>query len=180
MPTAMLETYQNCDKPPPLDKLNVYRDDGKDGLKFYTDPNYFFELWRQEMLKDTERVMHGKRKDKPKAEGGQQGSGGGKRHNKRVRQPTNTREKQRQIAIGQGETLMPNNVIYRTPNSIINQEEPIYDKGYNMGLYDQRPNRPNSIELRRSYQTEAVDGYAPSSPQYMQQNSYTVRIFDLK
>lgn len=25
MPTAMLETYQQCDTPPPLDKLNVYR-----------------------------------------------------------------------------------------------------------------------------------------------------------
>lgn len=25
MPTAMLETYQACDKPPPLDKLNPYR-----------------------------------------------------------------------------------------------------------------------------------------------------------
>ena len=36
----------------------IYREDGKDGLKFYTDPNYFFELWRQEMLKDTERMMH--------------------------------------------------------------------------------------------------------------------------
>lgn len=35
-----------------------YRDDGKDGLKFYTDPNYFFDLWSQEMLKDTERMMH--------------------------------------------------------------------------------------------------------------------------
>ncbi len=35
-----------------------FREDGKDGLKFYTDPNYFFELWRQEMLKDTERMMH--------------------------------------------------------------------------------------------------------------------------
>ncbi len=35
-----------------------FREDGKDGLKFYTDPTYFFELWRQEMLKDTERMMH--------------------------------------------------------------------------------------------------------------------------
>ena len=25
MPTAMLETYHQCDTPPPLDKLNVYR-----------------------------------------------------------------------------------------------------------------------------------------------------------
>lgn len=62
MPSAMLETYQMCDKPPPLDKLNQYREDGKDGLKFYTDPNYFFELWRQEMLKDTERMIHDKGK----------------------------------------------------------------------------------------------------------------------
>lgn len=40
----------------------VYREDGKDGLKSYTDPNYFFDLWRQEMLKDTERMMHDKGK----------------------------------------------------------------------------------------------------------------------
>ena len=38
--------------------LFLCREDGKDGLKFYTDPTYFFELWRQEMLKDTERMMH--------------------------------------------------------------------------------------------------------------------------
>ena len=36
------------------------RDDGKDGLKFYTDPDYFFHLWRQEMLKDTERIINDK------------------------------------------------------------------------------------------------------------------------
>uniref|UniRef100_U5EPY8 Wiskott-Aldrich syndrome protein family member n=1 Tax=Corethrella appendiculata TaxID=1370023 RepID=U5EPY8_9DIPT len=179
MPTAMLETYNQCDKPPPLDKLNCYRDDGKDGLKFYTDPNYFFELWRQEMLKDTERMMHdrGKQKHKqPRAEGA--GGAGGQRHKKRVRAPHNTREKQRQIAIGHGETLMPNNVIYRTPNSIINNnEEAIYNSsmGGNM-IYDaQGPPRPNSIELRRSYQPEGVDGYAPSSPQYNHQtNNYPV------
>lgn len=120
MPAPMLETYAQCDKPPPLDKLNVYRDDGKDGLKFYTDPNYFFELWRQEMLKDTERVMHdkGKKMHRPRQDGGASGRG----HKKRVRTPHNTREKQRQIAIGHGETLMPNNITYRTPNSVVNEE----------------------------------------------------------
>ncbi|XP_075152213.1 wiskott-Aldrich syndrome protein family member 3 SCAR isoform X4 [Haematobia irritans] len=160
MPAPMLETYAQCDKPPPLDKLNVYRDDGKDGLKFYTDPNYFFELWRQEMLKDTERVMHdkGKKMHRPRQDGGASGRG----HKKRVRTPHNTREKQRQIAIGHGETLMPNNVIYRTPNSVVNEEA-----GYgSMGIYDTRPPRPNSIELRRSYQSEQIDGvYGPLSPQ---------------
>jgi hypothetical protein len=38
--------------------LIYFSDDGKDGLKFYTDATYFFELWRQDMLKDTERMMH--------------------------------------------------------------------------------------------------------------------------
>ncbi|XP_051858034.1 actin-binding protein WASF3 isoform X3 [Drosophila sulfurigaster albostrigata] len=157
MPAPMLETYAQCDKPPPLDKLNVYRDDGKDGLKFYTDPNYFFELWRQEMIKDTERVMHdkGKKIHRPRQEGAGGGGGGpNNRHKKRVRTPHNTREKQRQIALGHGETLMPNNVIYRTPNAMPNEEG-----GYgNMGIYDTRPPRPNSIELRRSYPSEQIDG----------------------
>ncbi|XP_037824448.1 wiskott-Aldrich syndrome protein family member 3-like isoform X1 [Lucilia sericata] len=240
MPAPMLETYAQCDKPPPLDKLNVYRDDGKDGLKFYTDPNYFFELWRQEMLKDTERVMHdkGKKMHRPRQDGGASGRG----HKKRVRTPHNTREKQRQIAIGHGETLMPNNVIYRTPNSVVNEEagyggtqlveiHTVTDSesgtttaqqlqqqhqyhqqqyqliqqhqlqeqqqqqhlggnggGYDgiqlsrlrpnvistnnfddltcMGIYETRPARPNSIELRRSYQSEQIDGvYGPLSPQ---------------
>ncbi|XP_058124727.1 actin-binding protein WASF3 [Anopheles ziemanni] len=187
MPSAMLEVYKACDKPPPLDKLNCYRDDGKDGLKFYTDPNYFFELWRQEMLKDTERVMHdrGKKVHKPRADGGADGGGG--RQKKRPRAPHNTREKQRQRAIGHGETLMPNNVIYRTPNAIPgSNEEAIYNSamaaaGGSM-IYDSRSSsamggssgaaRPNSIELRRSYQQpnsgEMVDGsgvgYAPPSP----------------
>ena len=57
-----MEAYLACDKPPPLDKLNPYREDGKDGLKFYTDPNYFFELWRQEMMKETEQVAKEKKK----------------------------------------------------------------------------------------------------------------------
>lgn len=60
IPAAIKEIYLMCDKPPPLDKLNPYREDGKDGLKFYTDANYFFDLWKQEMLKDTERLAHDK------------------------------------------------------------------------------------------------------------------------
>lgn len=167
--------FQACDKPPPLDKLNCYRDDGKDGLKFYTDPNYFFELWRQEMLKDTERVMHDRGKKVHKPRGADGGAEGG-RQKKRPRAPHNTREKQRQRAIGHGETLMPNNVIYRTPSAIAAaNEEAIYNStmGSNI-IYDSRstgPARPNSIELRRSYQPETVDGgYGPPSPHYQQQH----------
>lgn len=94
------------------------------------------------------------------------GAGGKGRSNKRVRTPHNTREKQRQIAIGHGETLMPNNVIYRTPNSVMSNE----DSAYNSLGYDGRPHRPDSIEIRRSYPAEMVDGYAPPSPTYQHAN----------
>lgn len=87
--------------------------------------------------------------------------GGAKRHNKRVRTPHNTRETQRQKAIGHGETLMPNNVIYRTPNSVIDDDTASYMSG-------QYQNRPNSIELRRSYQSEGADGYVATSPTHQQ------------
>ncbi|XP_019869432.1 wiskott-Aldrich syndrome protein family member 3 [Aethina tumida] len=164
MPTAMLETYNSCDKPPPLDKLNGYRDDGKDGLKFYTDPNYFFELWRQEMLNDTERMMHdrGKKPHRPRADGGQ-----GNRHKKRVRQPHNTRERQKQIAMGHGETIMNPNTIYRTPQQIQLQQTD------EMMMEQQRPPRPNSIEIRRSYQQEMPDGMpSPAAYPPYEENPY--------
>uniref|UniRef100_A0A453YZU7 Wiskott-Aldrich syndrome protein family member n=1 Tax=Anopheles gambiae TaxID=7165 RepID=A0A453YZU7_ANOGA len=174
MPSAMLEVYKTCDKPPPLDKLNCYRDDGKDGLKFYTDPNYFFELWRQEMLKDTERVMHdrGKKVHKPRTDGGADGGG---RQKKRPRAPHNTREKQRQRAIGHGETLMPNNVIYRTPNAIIgSQEEAIYNSamaaaGGSM-IYDSRSSSQMPVQMQQGggvYQQQPIyDQYGNPSAMY--------------
>ena len=50
MVASMLKSLDACDRPPPLEKLNQFREDGKDGSTFYSDPNYFFEFWRQEML----------------------------------------------------------------------------------------------------------------------------------
>ncbi|XP_040002141.1 wiskott-Aldrich syndrome protein family member 3-like [Xiphias gladius] len=60
----VLEMYQRCDKPPPLNILTPYRDDKKDGLKFYTDPSYFFNLWREKMLQATENKRKEKRRQK--------------------------------------------------------------------------------------------------------------------
>lgn len=40
------------------------RDDGKEGLKFYTNPSYFFDLWKEKMLQDTEDKRKEKRKQK--------------------------------------------------------------------------------------------------------------------
>uniref|UniRef100_A0A7N6B9N8 Wiskott-Aldrich syndrome protein family member n=1 Tax=Anabas testudineus TaxID=64144 RepID=A0A7N6B9N8_ANATE len=60
----VLEMYQHCDKPPPLNILTPYRDDKKDGLKFYTDPSYFFNLWKEKMLQATENKRKEKRRQK--------------------------------------------------------------------------------------------------------------------
>ncbi|KAM4796975.1 actin-binding protein WASF2 isoform 1-T2 [Rhinophrynus dorsalis] len=56
------ETYITCDMPPPLNILSPYREDGKEALKFYTDPSYFFDLWKEKMLQDTKDIMKEKRK----------------------------------------------------------------------------------------------------------------------
>lgn len=45
-------------------KLLYLRDDGKEGLKFYTNPSYFFDLWKEKMLQDTEDKRKEKRKQK--------------------------------------------------------------------------------------------------------------------
>ncbi|XP_022906756.1 actin-binding protein WASF3 [Onthophagus taurus] len=173
MPTALLEMYKTCDRPPPLDKLNCYREDGKDGLKFYTDPNYFFELWRDEVLKDTERVMHdrGKKPHRPRPESGQ----GGGRHKKRVRQPVNTKERQRERAIGHGEYIMPSTVPYG--------QFPVQDYGnkveQNQQWEQQKPSRPISIDVQKTYlQPEVPDGPV-YPPQYVETtNPYQAGLYN--
>ncbi|XP_044290801.1 wiskott-Aldrich syndrome protein family member 2 isoform X2 [Varanus komodoensis] len=65
LPVPVLETYSICNMPPPLNILSCYRDDGKEALKFYTDPSYFFDLWKEKMLQDTKDIMKRKhRKEK--------------------------------------------------------------------------------------------------------------------
>uniref|UniRef100_A0A3Q2VWK4 Wiskott-Aldrich syndrome protein family member n=1 Tax=Haplochromis burtoni TaxID=8153 RepID=A0A3Q2VWK4_HAPBU len=62
LPMPVQDTYTTCDPPPPLNQLSVYRDDGKEALKFYTDSSYFFDLWKEKMLQDTKDIMKEKRK----------------------------------------------------------------------------------------------------------------------
>lgn len=44
--------------------LSPRRDDKKDALKFYTDPSYFFNLWKEKMLQATEDKRKEKRRQK--------------------------------------------------------------------------------------------------------------------
>ncbi|KAG7312392.1 hypothetical protein JYU34_001885 [Plutella xylostella] len=103
IPSAMLATYAKCDPPPPLERLNEFRDDGRDARKFYTDPDYFFELWRREMLQDTERIQHdrGKKVRQPRTN-----STGDGRAGRRVRVPHSTRDRQMKEAVTRGEHIM--------------------------------------------------------------------------
>lgn len=64
VPNPVREMCNLSDKPPPLNILSTYRDDHKEALKFYTDPSYFFDLWKEKMLQDTEDKRKEKRKQK--------------------------------------------------------------------------------------------------------------------
>ena len=79
-------------------------------------------------------------------EGGGGGSGGGGgRHKKRVRQPHNTAERQRQKAVGRGEYIMENTQQEQNGGGHDNMNG--YNNGYNEG-------QPNSIEMRRAYEQQ--------------------------
>ncbi|KAJ0174780.1 hypothetical protein K1T71_009888 [Dendrolimus kikuchii] len=154
MPSAMLATYARCDRPPPLEKLNEFRDDGRDARKFYTDPDYFFELWRREMLQDTERIQHdrGKKVRQPRSGSGAEGRG-----TRRIRAPHSTRERQKEAALNRGEHIMQPNQIPHHYQENQYRQDPIYhattvtDGGYRAVLSRQasatQPARPNSIEI---------------------------------
>ncbi|XP_044077537.1 wiskott-Aldrich syndrome protein family member 3 isoform X2 [Siniperca chuatsi] len=53
-PNSVAEMHNSSDRPPPLSTLTAYREDSTDAMKFYSDPSYFFDLWKEKMLQDTE------------------------------------------------------------------------------------------------------------------------------
>ncbi|XP_059105395.1 actin-binding protein WASF3 [Peromyscus eremicus] len=87
IPNPVADIYNQSDKPPPLNILTPYRDDKKDGLKFYTDPSYFFDLWKEKMLQDTEDKRKEKRRQKE-----QKRVDGTTREVKKVRKARNRRQ----------------------------------------------------------------------------------------
>ncbi|KAA0723122.1 Wiskott-Aldrich syndrome protein family member 3 [Triplophysa tibetana] len=98
IPNPVLELYHSGDKPPPLNILSPYRDDKKDALKFYTDPSYFFILWREKMLQATEDKRKEKRRQKT-SNSGQTHSDQTKSHSRQalLRSPLLSSEQQRQV-----------------------------------------------------------------------------------
>ncbi|GIY95793.1 wiskott-Aldrich syndrome protein family member 3 [Caerostris extrusa] len=138
-----------------LDKLNPYREDGKDGLKFYTDPNYFFDLWKQEMLKDTEKMLHDRGKKEIHENQNQRIRPECKKHRK-SRQPHTSREKYRQNMPAK-EVEAINYYPYGGAISRLgNHIQP-----------DAQAIRPNSLELHSSYFNRQQVPYSEGTkPQY--------------
>ncbi|KFQ54741.1 Wiskott-Aldrich syndrome protein family member 3, partial [Pelecanus crispus] len=93
IPNPVADIYNQSDKPPPLNILSPYRDDKKDGLKFYTDPSYFFDLWKEKMLQDTEDKRKEKRRQKE-----QKRVDGTTREVKKVRKARNRRQEWNMMA----------------------------------------------------------------------------------
>ncbi|CAN9501428.1 unnamed protein product [Ophioblennius macclurei] len=61
---SVSEMYHASDKPPPLSSLTSYREDSTDAMKFYSDPSYFFDLWKEKMLQDTEEKRKERRRQR--------------------------------------------------------------------------------------------------------------------
>ena len=51
LPAALAECYENCSPPPRLNEFDKFREDQRASMTFYTDPDYFFNLWRANMEK---------------------------------------------------------------------------------------------------------------------------------
>ena len=52
---ALMDMYENCDAIPNMDALQLHRNDGKECKKMYSDPQWFFRIWRDQILAQNER-----------------------------------------------------------------------------------------------------------------------------
>lgn len=109
-PNPITEMYNSSEKPPPLSVLSAYRDDHIDGMKFYTDPSYFFDLWKEKMLQDTEDKRKEKRRQREQK---RCVDGTLPREIKKVRKARNRRQEWNMMALDK--ELRPD---HRHPNSL--------------------------------------------------------------
>lgn len=56
-PKNLIDKYECCEGIPDLASLQEYRDDGKICTKMYSDPDWFFQIWKDNMLKEAEKNM---------------------------------------------------------------------------------------------------------------------------
>ncbi|NXE14958.1 WASF3 protein, partial [Lophotis ruficrista] len=151
IPNPVMEMYQRCDKPPPLNILTPYRDDKKDGLKFYTDPSYFFNLWKEKMLQATEDKRKEKRRQKE-----QRLVEDSTREVKKVRKARNRRLEWNMMAYDK--EFRPDNRFSPSPYHMASSEGSLspdnrqYDRWVSL--------------CHRSYASDAADHSYPASPNH--------------
>ncbi|XP_064412382.1 actin-binding protein WASF1 isoform X3 [Latimeria chalumnae] len=135
LPVPLQETYDICEQPPPLNILTPYRDDGKEGLKFYTNPSYFFDLWKEKMLQDTEDKRKEKRKQK------QKNLDRPLELEKVPRAPHDRRKEWQKLA--QGPELAEDDMdVLHKHNDIANGPAQFYESSSNSSLIESRPQSP--------------------------------------
>ncbi|NXE96147.1 WASF3 protein, partial [Menura novaehollandiae] len=150
IPNPVMEMYQRCDKPPPLNILTPYRDDKKDGLKFYTDPSYFFNLWKEKMLQATEDKRKEKRRQKE-----QRLVEDSTREVKKVRKARNRRLEWNMMAYDK--EFRPDNRFSPSPYHMASSEGSLSpdNRQYN-----------RVFPCYRSYASDAADHSYPASPNH--------------
>ena len=57
-PESLIEQYENSDRPPPLGCFTTHWLDGRDAMKLYSNPRFFFDSWREEMMKKESTKRH--------------------------------------------------------------------------------------------------------------------------
>ncbi|XP_063403072.1 actin-binding protein WASF2-like isoform X2 [Mytilus trossulus] len=61
-PNAIVSMYKAANLPPAISKTDQFREDGKSGLKLYTNPDFFFAHWSSQMEKKETDYSHRKTK----------------------------------------------------------------------------------------------------------------------
>ncbi|KAK2828579.1 hypothetical protein Q5P01_019613 [Channa striata] len=97
MPNSVADMYSSSHRPPPLSTLTAYREDSTDAMKFYSDPSYFFELWKEKMLQDTEEKRKERRRQREQKRSME--SSTLQREVKKVRKARNRRQEWSMMAI---------------------------------------------------------------------------------
>ncbi|KAL3312421.1 Wiskott-Aldrich syndrome protein member 3 [Cichlidogyrus casuarinus] len=74
IPMSMRKFYEAAESAPPIHMMDKLRDDGRIGMKMYSDPSFFFDLWSHEMLQAPNKQKK-PRKKKPKTKQGKSKTG---------------------------------------------------------------------------------------------------------
>uniref|UniRef100_A0A3Q3KBV6 Wiskott-Aldrich syndrome protein family member n=1 Tax=Monopterus albus TaxID=43700 RepID=A0A3Q3KBV6_MONAL len=148
VPNPVKEMYNLGDKPPPLSILSPYRDDHKEALKFYTDPSYFFDLWKEKMLQDTEDKRKEKRKQKEQR---RCVDGTLQREVKKVRKARNRRQEWNMLALDKELRPDHRHTIHRDRGASSESSVSPENRGHGLDQHHHYPNTMNHAGHAHTY-----------------------------